>query len=153
MYDKRSAYFSRGRTPCSLEDCDGHVASLATGYCHRHNYKFKRYGDPLAGRTLTKRGTGGRYVMGNGYVVIYDENRNKVLEHRKVMSDHLGRPLAEHENVHHLNGIRSDNRIENLELWVKPQPQGQRVSDLLAWVVENYPTETLELLHTKELAS
>lgn len=146
MTDTRHPYFTRGRTVCSLDDCDRYVASKATGYCNRHNYKFLRYGDPLAGRTLVKRGTGGRYIAANGYVIVVDEKRNKNYEHRLVMEQILGRCLWPDENVHHINGIRGDNRPENLELWCKPQPQGQRVSDLLAWVVENYRTEVEELL-------
>jgi len=39
----------------------------------------------------------------------------------------------------HANGIRHDNRPENLELWVTPQPSGQRPEDLAAWIVEFYP--------------
>jgi len=55
------------------------------------------------------------------------------------MSLILGRELSARENVHHKNGVRTDNRPENLELWVKPQPIGQRPEDLVAWVVDQYP--------------
>jgi len=52
------------------------------------------------------------------------------------MAEKLGRPLLKGENVHHINGNRADNRLENLELWVTLQPSGQRPADLLAWAHE-----------------
>jgi hypothetical protein len=52
------------------------------------------------------------------------------------MESHIGRPLTLNENVHHLNGDRGDNRIENLELWSTRQPKGQRIPDKVQFAIE-----------------
>jgi hypothetical protein len=66
---------------------------------------------------------------------------NRTYEHTAIMARYLGRPLLPHENVHHKNGVRSDNKIENLELWSTHQPIGHRVIDVLTEAVstiQNY---------------
>lgn len=61
--------------------------------------------------TLTREGGPLAKAMANGLC-----NGRYVLEHRLVMAEHLGRPLTPEEEVHHINGKRSDNRLENLQL-------------------------------------
>lgn len=86
---------------------------------------------------------GFRYKDPNrGYVTVYtpekaDHRRDRrVYEHVLVMEKHLGRPIAKGESVHHKNGIKDDNRIENLELWSRAQPAGQRITDQVAWAIQ-----------------
>lgn len=95
----------------------------------------------------------GRYVNGDGYVTIevqgnrdinsqgyvrvnQGRGRKRVLEHRLVMEKLLGRELYPNENVHHINGIKHDNRPENLELWLVRQPKRQHVEDVTQWALE-----------------
>lgn len=71
---------------------------------------------------------GGTTVNAYGYVTKCVGGK-KVGMHRLVMESMLGRPLLKGESVHHKNGVRHDNRPENLELWVTSQPPGQRLGE------------------------
>ena len=87
---------------------------------------------PMNGRTYHKK----------GYVMVYKPRHPRaisgsyVFEHILVMERMIGRFLYKDENVHHKNGVKDDNRPDNLELWSTYQPAGQRVEDKLVWATE-----------------
>lgn len=90
------------------------------------------------GGKTTSRG-GYTYIIVNGYHPRHNRNNKHtgyVAEHTLVMEEHIGRFLVKGETVHHLNGIRDDNRIENLELWCKPPKSGIRNEDAITWAIE-----------------
>jgi hypothetical protein len=64
------------------------------------------------------------------------DKRGRIREHVYVMTQYIGRPLFKGESVHHKNGDRLDNRIENLELWDRSQPAGQRLEEKISWCIE-----------------
>lgn len=65
------------------------------------------------------------------------------------MESELGRSLVAGETVHHRNGIKTDNRPVNLELWFRHQPYGVRATDLVQYVIEHHCDEVLAALAEK----
>lgn len=118
---------------CKVDGCNGVVK--ARGWCGTHYQRWHQHGDPLI--VLRVQKYSGKYSNdARGYQRLRGSRASgagRVFVHRHLMEQHLGRPLVKGETVHHKNGDRSDNRIENLELWSKAQPSGQRVTDKLAW--------------------
>lgn len=84
-----------------------------------------------------------KIITATGYVLVRQPDHpraskktGRIREHILVMEKILGRHLLPGEEVHHKNGVRSDNDPENLELWVVSQPRGQRPQDLVEWAKE-----------------
>jgi hypothetical protein len=127
----------RAAHPCAVDGCGRR--SYARGLCNTHYRRLRATGDARPDEPIRVVTGEGYESHGYWYVPVAPEERwlaggrATSAEHRLVMARWLGRPLASDESVHHINGVRTDNRLENLELWSSSHPSGQRVQDKVAW--------------------
>lgn len=120
---------------CSFVGCMR--VARSKGLCPSHYNQHRRGLELRCIKPRQRRGW-----LHNGYKCVpapehpNSDSSGTIREHVLVMSKVIGRPLYQHESVHHKNGVRDDNRPENLELWSRSQPSGQRVVDKVAWAQE-----------------
>lgn len=117
-----------------------------------HKQQRKKQAEKYNAKTRIKKGLpidhvfpkgpkGLGYLNKKGYLLVTwrdpeDGKIKRKYQHHLIMMNMLGRKLESYERVHHKNGIRNDNREENLELWSITQPYGQRVSDMISFCKE-----------------
>ena len=123
--------------PCKVCGCAGVVnkrKSNVNGAWTRLQYCSLHWGEKVSNTFRLKRGENladpkRSFKTPDGYIYI-PVGRVYIFEHKFVMEKKLGRKLRKGESVHHINGIRDDNRPDNLELWLSAPRYGQRATDL-----------------------
>jgi hypothetical protein len=100
------------------KDCGKKLKEAKSVRCRSCSKKGKH--NPNFGK-ISPKNKGG-YINKTGYRCIYVNGKN-MYEHRYIMEQHLGRKLTKDEIVHHINEIRSDNRLCNLKLMKRGKHQ------------------------------
>lgn len=110
---------------CSIPGCER--KGDKAGLCGAHAYRLKRHGDVQAWKPVKDIAPRGRgWINDSGYRCFTIKGVTH-LEHRLVMEQAIGRKLNRGETVHHINGDRLDNRLENLQLRKGTHGSGQSV--------------------------
>jgi len=96
---------------CTVRGCE--KEEKAKGYCDKHYQVWFRNGVPETEKT---RNRGKGFVNSYGYKILCINGKAGIREHRYFMEQYLGRELTRTEVIHHINGVKTDNRIENLKI-------------------------------------
>ena len=100
---------------CKINGCTRVLKKTEGRICQMHRSRYFRHGDYDISPNWPNLKKGQPHLTKTGYIRVSVDGK-RVLQHRYIMEQHLGRKLTRSETIHHINGIRADNRIENLEL-------------------------------------
>ena len=122
----RRCYYCTGRPrlveSCTVEGCE--TVPEARGLCSKHYQRWRTHGDPtVTNAGANRKPIGTKHVSATGYIKIKTEEGQAhwPLEHRHVMETFIGRKLTTDEHVHHINHDKTDNRLENLEVYTNSE--------------------------------
>lgn len=155
----RHLYEVEGWTLQRIADFLGQNQKVVNKVAKRNGFQMRRTG-PASGEGHPDW-KGGRNIDKDGYVLVYCPNhpssqngKKYVREHRLVMEQVLGRYLLPTEVVHHVNGCKTDNRPENLEVF---QSNGEHLSETLRGKCPNWSPEgrerILNAVRTRQLCA
>ena len=142
---RKSQMRNKGKTCVNGCEAPAHCKEMCSN-CYKKDYYNKKGRKKRGAKKHILLPIGTKRINTLGYVdvktsIIKKGKKAWRKEHRYVFEQYLGRKLESFENIHHINGDKTDNNITNLELWVTSQPSGQRIKDLIIyaeWILKTY---------------
>ena len=129
---------------CKIDGCKNILKKFDGRICQAHRSRFFRHGNYDISPNWNNLKKGTPLITKLGYLRI-NINGKRILHHRYIIEQHIGRKLKKKERIHHINGIKTDNRIENLKLF-KNHSKHMKNSHSVMWYKrkDRYSNKTIK---------
>ena len=129
---------------CKIKNCTNVLKINDGQICQTHRSRWFRHKTYDINPNWPNLKKGNPSLTKLGYYRIFKDGE-RILQHRYIMEQFIGRKLTKNERVHHINGIKTDNRIENLELF-KNNSEHMKHGHSIMWNKrkDRYSTKTLK---------